>query len=233
VTAALVSSANRISNPFATRFVRPGSIAYRFQVADDWRRSESHLRDLVDRIGAMQFGAIVGPHGSGKTTLLCSLVPLLSHRFQDWKQVQLTANPSQGFRSHFAHARSNALAVFAAQARLPDGGLLIVDGAEQLGWFARARLLGRIGKGRQSILATCHQPLPGMEVLHQATVDARLIKSLTRDLVDGAPGNLVGLVEHELGKRDLGRLVNVRDFWFELYDLAQIVITHPQAQSQE
>ena len=51
------------SNPFSTRFIRPGAIEYLFapgQTADS----------LIDRLRHNQWrGQIIGPHGSGKSTL--------------------------------------------------------------------------------------------------------------------------------------------------------------------
>ena len=58
-------------NPFSTRFVEPGAIAYRFPNADG-------LAALVRRLDETGgWGQLVGPHGSGKSTLLASLLPAL------------------------------------------------------------------------------------------------------------------------------------------------------------
>lgn len=60
------------SNPFATRWVRPGAIPFRFA------RSES-METIVARLQNNRWrGAIIGPHGTGKSTLVQSLLPTLA-----------------------------------------------------------------------------------------------------------------------------------------------------------
>jgi hypothetical protein len=60
------------TNPFATRWTRPGAIPFVF--ADG-----GTMLDLVARLQANEWrGAIVGPHGSGKSTLLAALVPAIA-----------------------------------------------------------------------------------------------------------------------------------------------------------
>jgi len=63
------SSGEWEANPFATRFVRPGSVPFLFA-------HQETVEQLVDRLGkARWYGQIVGPHGSGKSTLLASMLP--------------------------------------------------------------------------------------------------------------------------------------------------------------
>ena len=60
------------SNPFSTRFVRPGALEYLFEVG---MRAE----DVVQRLAGTNWrGQIVGPHGSGKSTLLATLLEPLA-----------------------------------------------------------------------------------------------------------------------------------------------------------
>jgi hypothetical protein len=54
-------------NPFSTRHVRPGAIAYQFPPGKSADR-------LVQRLGENNWqGQIVGPHGSGKSALMAAL----------------------------------------------------------------------------------------------------------------------------------------------------------------
>ena len=67
------------SNPFSTRFVRPGAVPYLFapgQSADG----------LVRRLAGFGWrGQIIGPHGSGKSTLLAALAePLARAGRRSW-----------------------------------------------------------------------------------------------------------------------------------------------------
>ena len=48
-----------------------------------------------------------------------------------------------------------------------------------------------------------------------------LIRSLAECLLDHASPTVVEVVSRELEGRDLSGLTNVRDLWFELYDIVQ------------
>ena len=71
------------SNPFATRFIQPAAMPYRFP--------EGHVAsELVDRLQRADWnGQIVGPHGSGKSTLLETLVTLVLQRDRRVAQYHL------------------------------------------------------------------------------------------------------------------------------------------------
>src|ERR1700752_1716028 len=61
----------RATNPFATRWVRPGAVPYHFT-------DGTNAPGLIASLKANHWrGAIIGPHGSGKSTLLATLVPLI------------------------------------------------------------------------------------------------------------------------------------------------------------
>lgn len=71
------------SNPFSTRFTRPGEIPYQFVEAEE-------LGTLVDRFGNNRWvGQIVGPHGCGKTTLCHLLARQLNHLFPQVNHVTI------------------------------------------------------------------------------------------------------------------------------------------------
>src|SRR5262245_62831976 len=107
----------RRSNPFSTRFVRPGAIPYQFVDGADVAALATRLE------GQGWWGQIVGPHGSGKSTLLATLLPELRRR-RRVVVVELHAD-----RRRFLEL---------AWSREPT--LLVVDGHEQLGWWARRRV---------------------------------------------------------------------------------------------
>ncbi len=70
------------SNPFCSRFVRPGAIGYHFPAGES-------VESIVERLHACQWrGALVGPHGSGKSTLLHALLPALNRA--GWQTRLLT-----------------------------------------------------------------------------------------------------------------------------------------------
>ena len=207
------------SNPFCTRFVRPGQIAYAF--ASDTADGKS----LVNEVLRHRIGVIVGPHGTGKSTLLATLHDDLRDRFAAVVSLTLTA-PAPGSRSPswFQRRRrelQNWRQTVSASGRLSTEGLLILDGAEQLSRW-HWRWLGRqTNRRKQTILATSHAALPGGRTLFGTGNSPDLIRSLTRDLVIETAPDLWTRVERELGCRKLDRDTNVRDLWFDLYDVVQ------------
>jgi hypothetical protein len=147
------------TNPFCTRHVRPGAIPYIFPAGESAQQLVERLRENAWR------GEIIGPHGSGKSTLVESLVPELRRAgvrpvviaIHDWSR-RLPADWSQTL----VRARS----------------VLVIDGFEQLPWFARAWVKLRCRLLRCGLIVTAHQPmgLPLLMVL--ALVDWLWVRPL-------------------------------------------------------
>ena len=220
------------SNPFATRFVRPGSLPYRFDAAITEAESDANFREIVRRLDRHQTGLIVGPHGSGKTTLLHALAPWLSHRYPQIANVRLTASAWCGAASSLRcrvdkirHRRRLARLVESQQSRLGGGGLLILDGAEQLSPVDWTRLRWRVGRRGQKMLATSHAPRWGVPILWETAVNGVLVESLTQSLLAAASPEVVKIVRRELLAQDWSTLTNVRDLWFDMYDVVQPHLT--------
>lgn len=213
------------SNPFATRFVRPGALAYRFTADDQHGLSSPRLNQLVSQLQRHSIAQIVGPHGSGKTTLIQSLAKVLCNRFPDQfpdvVHLQLHAPSAGGPLSRIPHAIRTSSTVHQQQRRLCSGGLLIVDGAEQLGRMDRLRIGLMARRRQQTLLATSHRPLWGMEVLHKTVVSRDIVYSLTDTLLSKSPSQARQEIESELSRQDWTKLTNVRDLWFDFYDVLQ------------
>ncbi|HEX4148756.1 MAG TPA: hypothetical protein VHY20_07205, partial [Pirellulales bacterium] len=129
-----------LSNPFATRYVRPGAIAYR------WPPGESAAA-LVDRLAACGWwGEIAGPHGSGKSTLLAALVQPL----QTAGRRVLMFTLEEGMRRLPAGRKRLAAA--------SRETLVIVDGYEQLSAWARWALKFACRRRRCGLLVSTHRP---------------------------------------------------------------------------
>ena len=102
------------SNPFATRFTRPGAIEFLFQ-------AEESLESVVGKLrNHGWWGQIIGPHGSGKSTLLAALEPKLAEAGREVERRSLAG----GQRQHDLPAR------------LTSNTFLIIDGFEQLSWWS-------------------------------------------------------------------------------------------------
>lgn len=214
------------SNPFATRFTRPGAMHYRF----DWSASDTvPAEDVIDRLLTSlvecRAGLIVGPHGTGKTTLLHTLLPTLGQRFSSVTMLRLggcvTSHPLRRWR-HVRHTGQELASEIRALSSVGcPPGLLVIDGAEQLSSWQRRRLLRWSHQGGHAILATSHRPLRGLDILHRTRLDAKLIRGLTMRLIAGASSDVASAVHRELDRRDLERESNLREMWFDLYDVVQ------------
>src|SRR5436190_14964663 len=73
----------RTTNPFATRWVRPGVIPYYFAAGTTAAALFEKLKENRWR------GAIIGPHGCGKSTLLASLDPLIESAGRPVRMISL------------------------------------------------------------------------------------------------------------------------------------------------
>jgi hypothetical protein len=104
---------------------------------------------------------------------------------------------------------------------LARGGLMVVDGIEQLGLASRCQLTHIARSKQQFVLATSHRDLWPFSTLFRTQVTADLIADLADLLVADAPAALRTAIQRELRTRPLTTLENVRELWFELYDVAE------------
>jgi len=137
------------SNPFATRFIRPGAIDYLFPAGQS---IDSLLAQLESN---HWWGEIVGPHGSGKSTLVAALVPALDAVGRQVVRYVLT--PDGGDRPECL-APAGAYA-FLAERPLGPSSQLILDGYERVSWWWRRRIQVLCRKRGAGLLVTAHQSL--------------------------------------------------------------------------
>lgn len=184
-------------NPFATRYVRPGAVAFVFRSGDDAPGVVARLAE------AGWWGQILGPHGSGKSTLLAALVPAVEQ----------------------AGRRVTLVALHDGQRRLPDGWkslepadgstLIIVDGYEQLGVWSQRRLKQFCRRHGCGLLVTAHADV-GLPTLATTTPDLATAQRVV--------GALLGSGDTTIGPTDVERAFdtrdgNLREALFDLYDL--------------
>ncbi len=213
------------TNPFATRFVRPGSIGYCFGDLESCPHTIDPLASLVDRISQTRFASIVGPHGTGKSTLVQSLLPRLGASFQVLETIQLHSPMRRGRLARFGQQRTNWKRFSEVLRRQPSGDdsdpstLLVVDGFEQLSNAAQKQTM-RIARRRgHALLITTHCQMDSFATVHRTQVNADILQRLTNDLVADSEPSIRKVVQREMTSRNLAEIENVRDFWFELYDL--------------
>ncbi|MGA1617143.1 MAG: hypothetical protein EBS83_01310 [Planctomycetia bacterium] len=188
-------------NPFATRYTRPGVIAW--QPTPD---SPEALIERLDRVGGR--GLICGPHGSGKSTLLRHL---------------MAAAAGRGWKTRVIALRSRAdlgPALGAIVAAAGHGHWLGIDSWEKLG--SAGRLLVPLAARRGGrIVVTTHQPHDGWPILLNLQPDAPTFRRLVGGLLsrvdsqgtmaaEFAPDQLDAIFQRHRG--------NLREAFFELYD---------------
>lgn len=184
------------ANPFCTRCVRPGARPFLFLPGQT-------AAELANRFRlARRRGAVVGPHGSGKSTLLATLLPELQ------RQGQQIA----------------AIALHDGQRRLPRrfpppsaqaDTVVVIDGYEQLGFFARCRLCWLCRRRQLGLLVTAHAAAR-LPVLFRTEVALPLAQRLAQDLQDGFPRLVHDADVARVFPRCEG---NLRELLFELFDL--------------
>lgn len=185
------------SNPFSTRFTRPGGIPYRFPPG----MSAELLVERLSRNGWR--GQILGSHGSGKSALVAALIPAIERAGRQVVLMEL-------------HDRQRRLPKnWTQRAGLSRSTAVIVDGCEQLApwnrwllkWFCRRRGLG--------LLVTTHRSL-GMPDLLCTSVDL----PLAQEIVESLLGDQKLLISPEdVKQRFEVQQGNLREVLFDLYDL--------------
>ncbi len=187
------------SNPFSTRFVRPGALPYLFPAGAD-------VAGLAERFLAGPGGAaVVGPHGSGKSTLLAALREPLERAGLCLHWVRL-------------HDGRRWLPRASAEpARLGPQDVLIVDGYEQLSLLERLRIAWHRRRRRFRLLATAHQDV-GLPVLWRTAVDPQTVERIVLAL---AGSWRPPLTPEAVAAARARHGSNVREVLFDLYDLLE------------
>jgi hypothetical protein len=186
-----------VSNPFATRFVRPGAMPYYFLNGQDARPLVDDLKKLLWR------GAIVGPHGTGKSTLLHALLPELVARGR--KPVFVTLRDNQRWLPR-SRPRWRSL---------DDKSVLIIDGYEQLNRVSRAILWFQQKVRCFGVLVTAHTDV-GFPTVARTHGDLAVLHRLIEEEL---PCDAGSIAPDEIARAFERRRGNLREALFELYDL--------------
>jgi len=191
---------DRIVNPFATRWVRPGALPYIFAEGSSAMRVIEKLQQNCWR------GSIVGPHGTGKSTLLVELARQLARAHRDVEMITL----------HNGQRRLPAEFWYAIVAK--PQCVIVVDGFEQLGWWPRRRLIWSCRREGRGLLISVHHEnaTAGLPVIHRTCGDLAIVQHLV-DLELPSHQGVIGA--DDVSRSFRSRDGNVREVMFDLYDL--------------
>ena len=228
------------SNPFSTRFTKPGKIDFIF--GNDM--TPDQMCEDFEEAGLL--GQIVGPHGSGKSTLIRMLARSLEKRGFQVQLTQLSSGSvatnsfpvekrpivqkifrqprSANFSSH--GSRSELDEIDTSYEKLPhrpppDVSLSshrvvrIVDGFEQLNWYCRHHFIRRCQNLGHGLLISTHRQI-NIPLLYQTQSNWNLALHLANKLWPEIQDVISGKILRQLYKK---HHPNMREFLFACYDL--------------
>jgi hypothetical protein len=184
------------SNPFATRYTRPGALGFRFPPGGS-------VDLLVERLRQHDWqGQIVGPHGSGKSSLLAALAPALAAAGRQVATIRLR----DGQRKLPAEIDPRGW---------NSSTLVVVDGYEQLGRWARWRLQRWRRRRGCGMLVTAHASV-GLPTLWRTEPTADLLAEIVGQLLEKPALEPVELAIVEAAFARRGG--DLREALFDLFD---------------
>lgn len=189
-------------NPFSSRFVRPGALPFLFADGETLASLQERFQSLNRR------AAIVGPHGSGKSTLLAALAEAWRSEGLDVVLCELhdgQRRPPSGFA-----------------APTTAGGVLLVDGYEQLGFWGRREVEQTVARSGCGLLVTTHRPLRRIGTLYVVQPTPTAARAVVQRLL--APPTAAATHAAAVDRETIERLFaaergNIRELLFRLYDL--------------
>jgi hypothetical protein len=188
------------TNPFSTRWICPGAVPYLFPTGTD-------AAQLVARLGELGWWAqILGEHGSGKSTLLQALRSPLE---KAGRRVEL----------HVLHAGESRLPFDLSHTRQwGQDTQVIVDGYEQLGWYARRWLQRQSRLRNNGLLVTAHRPLR-LPLLWKTESTLAVAQAVVSRLLP--PDQVQAITREDVRRAYAACAGNLRETLFALYDLVE------------
>jgi len=182
------------SNPFATRFIAPGALAFLFPAGES---AESVVQRLKKN---GWWGQIIGPHGSGKSTLIATLGPALAAAGRE--VILLAVRGGQPPPPLPAHDQ------------IGSHTQIIVDGYEQLGFWRRLRLKWLARRAGAGLLVTAHVGV-GLPALYETKAELKVVQEVVARLTAGSD---IPLAPEDVSSALAAAKGNVREALFQLYD---------------
>jgi energy-coupling factor transporter ATP-binding protein EcfA2 len=185
------------SNPFSTRFIRPGAISFLFPAGES-------VEGFLDRLRAANWwGQIVGPHGSGKSTLLAALLPALEAAGR--RVVPITLHQGEHRLPRLDQKGFSATTQ------------VVIDGYEQLSWWSRRRLKSVCRRHGAGLLVTAHSDI-GLPALYETKPTEDLAHLVVARLTakNGEP-----ITPDDVRAAYAAARGDIRETLFKLYDVYQ------------
>ena len=183
------------SNPFSTRFTRPGAIPFLFS----GRESTVSLVEVLRQ--QKWWGQIIGEHGSGKSTLLAALLPELEAAGRQVVAITL-------------HQGDHRLPPLDRQ-RLTAATQLVIDGYEQLSWWSRRRAKSLCRQCGSGLLVAAHTDV-GLPTIYRTEPSKQLAGAVVAQLL-GDGKSLLTASDIAAAYDATGG--NMRETLFRLYDV--------------
>lgn len=185
------------SNPFATRFIRPGAIPFLFLDGDS-------AEAIVERLKSNNWrGQIIGEHGSGKSTLVAALVPLIEAAGR--RAVMIKIGPGE------------RRIVGLQTPSLSPSTQLIIDGYEQLSWWSRLTVRYLIWRTGAGFLVTAHADV-GLPAVYQTKATEEVAAVVVEKL---AAAQGISVSRNEIANAYRAAAGNIRETLFNLFDLCR------------
>ncbi len=189
------------TNPFATRSIRPGELAYIYPPGQS-------AAALLEQLRANDWqGQIIGPHGSGKSTLLADLSPVLEAAGRSVVYQQVKPQGVERGKQDFLETLASA----------NERTQFIIDGYEQLSWWSRRRIESICRRRRCGPLVTAHRDM-GLPTLVALQPSLELAEQVVQRLL--ASGDRTILREDIVAAWEMSD-GNIRETLFKLFDVYQ------------
>lgn len=185
------------SNPFSTRFTRPGRLA---PLDADGRPLD--LDALLERLVALGGrAAIEGPHGSGKTSLLTALAA----------RIDATGGETRFVRVRGAADAGSVLRDLGGPTTVTT---VCVDGWERLARPVAALVRWGAACLGRSLIVTAHRPT-GLPLLHRCRPSAMVFARIVHQQLPDHGGRIT---DEDLSAAFTRHSGNLREALYDLYD---------------
>jgi energy-coupling factor transporter ATP-binding protein EcfA2 len=187
------------SNPFSTRFTRPGALE-----PLDANGEPVRVDDMLRRLRARGRAAIVGPHGSGKSTLLARLADAVDAAGGTAVRLRL-------------RDRRDLHRVLTAVLRARSGDVVAIDGWETAGTLVCLIMRAVVRLRGCGLVVTAHGPV-GLPVLVRCRSSVVILAAIVERLP--GHGEWYGRLIHptDVAEAFVAHHGDIRESLFALYD---------------